>query len=262
MTIKMNLLQQNKRNKGVSDVVSWILVFAVIASGVALIFTFGATELNQAQLQEQDNNIERALVIFYSNNSNVVEDIAPSRSTEIDLYDSEIQIVENTTRARYSVPSEDIQFTNVSDTVKIESGSADFQYEMHSIHRTNTQQSQQPFYVREPNIVQYSEDSDAIRLQMVSLDNIGSTSGVQGGIRSIETNTIDRDVERIETTEQTRVRLEFENETNLEAQLLEKHLEQQDGIEGCSVTENRVSCMTESVTQITISQVNIGIRII
>lgn len=72
-------------DRGVSDVVGFVLVFALITSTVAMVYTFGFAGLENAREEERLSNAERAFDILADNVGDLYHRGAPSRLTEIKL---------------------------------------------------------------------------------------------------------------------------------------------------------------------------------
>lgn len=72
-------------DRAVSDVVGFVLVFALIISTIGVVTSVGFTSLDDQQEAEQLNNVERAFDVFQNNVENVYRDGAPSRATEMRL---------------------------------------------------------------------------------------------------------------------------------------------------------------------------------
>ncbi|CDK38859.1 hypothetical protein [Halorubrum sp. AJ67] len=72
-------------DRGVSETVGFVLVFALIATTIAVTFTVGLGGLEDAQLAERDNNVERAFDVLHDNLNDLSRDGVPNRATEIRL---------------------------------------------------------------------------------------------------------------------------------------------------------------------------------
>jgi len=79
-------------DRAVSDLVGFILVFALVVSVVAIISVTGLSTLESARDTEQTNNAERAFEVLSDNVDDVVERGAPSRATEISLDDATVRL--------------------------------------------------------------------------------------------------------------------------------------------------------------------------
>ena len=74
-------------DRGVSEVLGYVLIFALVTGTIAIVFTIGVGGLQDTQQAEQVNNVERAFDVFGHNLEHMHERQAPSRATEIRLID-------------------------------------------------------------------------------------------------------------------------------------------------------------------------------
>jgi hypothetical protein len=72
-------------DRGVSEVVGFVLVFSVITMTIGIVSVVGLGGLHDAQQAEQVNNVERAFDVLDTNVKEIQRHEAPSRSTEIRL---------------------------------------------------------------------------------------------------------------------------------------------------------------------------------
>jgi hypothetical protein len=77
-------------DRGVSETIGFVLVFALITSTIAVTFTVGLGGLEDAQLAERDNNVERAFDVLHDNLNDLSRDGVPSRATELRLGGGEL----------------------------------------------------------------------------------------------------------------------------------------------------------------------------
>ena len=77
-------------DRGVSETIGFVLVFALITSTIAVTFTVGLGGLEDAQLAERDNNVERAFDVLHDNFNDLSRDGVPSRATELRLGGGEL----------------------------------------------------------------------------------------------------------------------------------------------------------------------------
>lgn len=77
-------------DRGVSDVLGYVLIFSLITASVGLVYTSGYGALNDARNAERFNNAERAFDVLDSNIDDVVFGHSPSRATELKLSDATI----------------------------------------------------------------------------------------------------------------------------------------------------------------------------
>lgn len=84
-------------DRGVSETVGFVLVFALITSTIAVTFTVGFGGLEDARLAERDNNVERAFDVLHDNLNDVSRDGVPSRATELRLGGGELRLEQGST---------------------------------------------------------------------------------------------------------------------------------------------------------------------
>ncbi|ELZ44749.1 hypothetical protein C463_07332 [Halorubrum californiense DSM 19288] len=72
-------------DRGVSETVGFVLVFALITTTIAVTLTVGLGGLEDVQLAERDNNVERAFDVLHDSFNDLGRDGVPSRATEIRL---------------------------------------------------------------------------------------------------------------------------------------------------------------------------------
>jgi len=80
-------------DRAVSDVIGFILVFSLVASTVAIVSIAGVDTLEDVRYDEQINNAERAFDVFADNLNDIHREGAPSRATEINLQDAQLNTV-------------------------------------------------------------------------------------------------------------------------------------------------------------------------
>jgi len=77
-------------DRGVSDVIGFVLVFSLVATTVGIVSVTGFDVLNDARNSEQVSNGQRAFDVLADNLEDIHESGAPSRSTEVDLTDAQL----------------------------------------------------------------------------------------------------------------------------------------------------------------------------
>jgi len=82
--------------RGVSDLVGFVLVFSLIAVVVSIVSLSGLSALEGARDAQQTNNAERAMEVLSDNVADITERGAPSRATEISLEDASLYLGEET----------------------------------------------------------------------------------------------------------------------------------------------------------------------
>ena len=89
--------QSPERERAVSEVLSYSLIFGLIIASIAIVTVGGVNSLQTAQTNEQLSNAERAFDVLHDNLADVYSEGAPSRATEISLGDSQLFLDENVT---------------------------------------------------------------------------------------------------------------------------------------------------------------------
>lgn len=83
-------------DRGVSEVVGFILIFSLVTISVGSVYVFGFDGLQDARDGQQLENVERAFDVFEDNMDDLVGGEAPNRATEFKLYDATIEVGEPT----------------------------------------------------------------------------------------------------------------------------------------------------------------------
>lgn len=82
--------------RGVSEILGFILVFSLMAASVASVYVVGFSGLEDSRSAEQINNAERAFDVLDDNIDDVHHDNAPHRATEFKLYNANMYLGEPT----------------------------------------------------------------------------------------------------------------------------------------------------------------------
>lgn len=84
-------------NRGVSDVIGYVMTFSVLIASVGLVTSVGFEQLEEMRTNEQLSNAERAFRLMERNLDQIQQSQAPVRASEIDLHAG--SITTNTTGA-------------------------------------------------------------------------------------------------------------------------------------------------------------------
>jgi hypothetical protein len=84
-------------DRGVSEVVGFVLIFSLVISTVGVVYVTGFNGLEDARDAERINNGERAFDVLSDNLEDMYRDGAPSRGTEVKLADAQLTLAEPTT---------------------------------------------------------------------------------------------------------------------------------------------------------------------
>jgi len=79
-------------SRGVSEVLGYALVFSLVITTVAIVTVGGVSELQDTRDTEQINNAQRAFDLLKTNMNDIAKRSAPSRSTEMRLAESQLDI--------------------------------------------------------------------------------------------------------------------------------------------------------------------------
>jgi hypothetical protein len=82
--------------RGVSEVISFALVFSLVVTTVGVVYVSGFTGLEDTRDAERVNNAERAFDVLADNMADIYSQGVPSRKTEVKLADSQLSLDEPT----------------------------------------------------------------------------------------------------------------------------------------------------------------------
>lgn len=85
-----------ERERAVSDLIGFVLVFSLITAIVAIVSIAGLGSLENARDAQQTDNAERAMEVLSDNMADITERGAPSRATEVSLEDASMYMGEDT----------------------------------------------------------------------------------------------------------------------------------------------------------------------
>ena len=80
------------RDRAVSDVLGFVLVFSLVVSTLGVVYVAGFGGLEDARDAERINNAERAFDVLGDNVADIYHDGVPSRKTEIKLADAQLAL--------------------------------------------------------------------------------------------------------------------------------------------------------------------------
>ena len=85
-------LRASGSDRGVSETLGFVFVFAIIVFSVGTVYAVGMSGLQDARDAERVDNAERAFDVFADNVGDVVTGDAPSRATEVKLADARVYV--------------------------------------------------------------------------------------------------------------------------------------------------------------------------
>jgi len=101
---------------GATEVLGFVLVFALVASTTGIVYVYGFGGLQDARDATALDNAERAMDVFADNVADIHGRGVPNRATEIKLYDAGLRLEESTTwRVEVRAPADGIEKTYSSD---------------------------------------------------------------------------------------------------------------------------------------------------
>jgi AraC-like DNA-binding protein len=83
-------------DRGVSEVLGFVLIFSLVTASVGAVYVVGFGGLEDARDAERIDNAERAMDVLADNVEDIHRDDAPTRATEIKLYDATLSVGEST----------------------------------------------------------------------------------------------------------------------------------------------------------------------
>lgn len=190
--------RRTRTDRGISEVLSYALIFAMIVSAIGIVTVGGLGSLQDARANEQANNADRAYEVFADNMADIYSEGAPSRATEISLGESELYYGENATVSvlvdaggpeTYTYELRPIVFRVDSDTELV--------YEAGAVIRTEEQGG---LVLVDPP---FSFASDSVHVPIVrttspSVHSVGSTTVLvrgQSTNRSVLESSVDSNVD-------------------------------------------------------------------
>jgi len=245
--------KNNLQNKyGVSEVLSFSLIFALIISTIALVYTQAYPILQEEKNIAIDTNVERSLSILDDNIDTVAEGTAPSRETELKVETSELTVNSEGYNLTYSFYKNG-NYTNYSispDVIVYKTQTnARYYYFNGGIVQ---QQGNSVYFVEEPNTIQ-SIDGNA-QFTLLGFNNLGNE--VSGGTHTVKTSggkgqAIYMYPESSERTIQTTVIMDTPNTS--ERDFWHNYYESKEEIVSCTNTDsNSFECQSKPFKEISI----------
>ena len=208
-------------DRGLSEVVGYVLIFALIISVVGIITVTGFAQFEDTQEVEQHKNAERGFDVLATNLVEVYEGGAPSRATELNIGEAQLQTGEDMT-VNVTVYHADGDDRIVHDVTPLELtgiDETDFVYEGGAVFRDASEGGlvlqDPPFVVSEdrvmlPIVHTYTERDQAISGTTVLVRTLSTERSVEVAAQG---ESVDEIVLRIENSPRQELWLRyFENE--------------------------------------------------
>lgn len=223
-------------DRGVSETLGFVFIFALIVSSVGIVYTVGITGLEDVRAAERVSNAERAFDVLGHNFEDMIHRRAPSRATEIKLADAQIY-VDDPIVVNVSGHVEGDPNTNFSTEIEIEP--IIYQADDSKIVYTNgaiiRQDGDASVMSREPDIV-IEPDRSALPIVQTRSDgseNIGGSTVVL--VRA------DKSSAELVFANQSKTWEVWFNVTTPRTDAWERHLNEKAGTD-CHVGDGTVSC--------------------
>ncbi|AQL41675.1 hypothetical protein BV210_02630 [Halorientalis sp. IM1011] len=166
------------RNRAVSDVLGFVIVFSLVAATVGIVSVTGIGILQDARDAEQVNNAERAFDVLADNMADIHQEGAPSRSTEIKLSNARLEVRDEVeinvtgvdpggTNPNVSYSAAPIMYEGRSDTTVVYEGGAVFR-----------DAPQGGVVVEDPP---FRFEDDGVIIPIIQTQHVGNATSVSGG---------------------------------------------------------------------------------
>lgn len=166
-------------DRGVSEVLGFVLVFALIVMTIGVVYASGFSGLYHAQQNEQLQNMERAFDVFDNNIDDISERGAPNRATEIKLAEGSLEFrdpVRVTVYAENSADSsENVTFSMTTEPIAFVRDDTAIVFDQGGVIRSQRAGSAM---VAEPRWI---VDSQRVLLPFVETHRTGEYQSLPGG---------------------------------------------------------------------------------
>lgn len=167
---------------GVSEVLSFSLIFALMLGTIALLYTQAYPLLEEEKNIEIDKNVERSLSILDDNLDTVATGTAPSRETELKVADSALRVDEDGYNLTYSFYKNG-NYTNysISPDVMVYKTSTGARYYYFNGGIVQ-QQGDTVYFVEDPEAIR--DHQGKLQLTLLGMNSLGSE--LSGGTHTIQ----------------------------------------------------------------------------
>jgi hypothetical protein len=238
-------------DRGVSEVLGFALVFALVVSTVILVALVGFGALEETRDQEELNNAERAFDVMADNMADIHEEGAPSRATEISLESAQLRSGE---QVSFNVTGVDdgtgTSFVNIFsiEPIVFASGDSEIVYSGGAIFRT---QREGGFIVKEPPLLISPE---RVVLPIVQTRQRGEISSTSGQTVRVRAENRQRRPVRGFNESPTRYDRIIINVTSPRSELWGQYLDGKDGMSCDQRSTNNVRCTIDDPEAIYLSR--------
>lgn len=166
-------------DRAISEVLGFVLVFALVTMTIGVVYTSGFSGLYHAQQSEQLENMERAFDVLDDNFEDIHHRGAPNRATEIKLADGELAFEDPVDVTIYaedaSDPSDNVTFAMVTEPIVFRYGDTGIIYDQDAVIR---RQSGGSAMLSAPGWV---VDADRAVIPFLETHRKGQYESMQGG---------------------------------------------------------------------------------
>jgi hypothetical protein len=192
------------RDRGVSEVLGYALVFSLVIVTVSIISVGGLSGYQKAQDFERQTNAEKAYDVMHNNIEDIYYKGAPSRATEIDLGESQIYLGDP---VDINVSVNGTEELNVTSRPIIQNLGDDNRliYEAGAVFQTSRQGGIQK---RDPAM---TLGSDRVHIIVPNISQGGGTSGLGNGIVRVRARSLGQELSQNTTIESGNITVTIEN---------------------------------------------------
>lgn len=229
------------RDRGVSEVLGYALVFSLVIVTVSIISVSGLSGYQNAQDFERQTNAQKAYDVMHNNIEDIYYKGAPSRATEIDLGESQIYLGDPVV---INVTANGTTVVNVTSRPIVQNLGDDNRlvYEAGAVFQTS---SQGGIRKREPAM---TLGSDRAHIIVPNISQGGGTSGLGNGIVRVRARSLEQSLKYQNTTrdDPVKVNVTIETTTATRADLWEEYFESKALFDDCGPFDGAetVACET------------------
>lgn len=244
-----------------TESLGFIFVFVAIVAMAAIVYTMGFADLQDTRDFEQANNAERAFEILATNMEDISERGAPSRATEVHLYDAQLYTAEpievNVTVAENGTPTNNDPFSSSIEPIVYTSGDDTITYSNGAIFRES---SGNEVMVREPA---FSISEERVLMPMIRTYTAGEEREARAGTTPVLVRGLNEHSDRLPRVLQPPADAESYDVTITKdterAELWEEYYTDQEGIDDddCTVTGEELECTIEDVDHAQVSSLRV-----
>jgi hypothetical protein len=241
------------RNRGVSEVLGYVLVFSLVVVMVAIISVSGLTGYQDVQTFERQSNAGKAYDVMHNNIEDIYYGGAPSRATEIDLGETRLSLGGPVTINVTAGSGSDRVHTNVTTRPLVQrlGDGNELVYEGGAVFRTSPEGG---LLRRDPPMTLRADSAHVI----VSNVSQQGRRGVGGGLVRVRARSLDSTVRYENRSDSGDISLNVTVHSP-RADLWAAHLEAQPTFDSCTVDGSRTSCETDDLDRLYVVQTDLGI---